>query len=200
MFVIGITGGLGSGKSTVAQIFRQKGVRVLDADKIAHGLLFPGTNSFRQIIKKFGTAILKDGHIDRSRLAGIVFADARKLKKLCSIIHPQVVKEVKAQIRSFRARKTRSFLMIDAPLLFEAGLDALCDHIIVVYASPKVQVARIQKRNHWTKHEILKRMNAQMSIKKKVVRADFVIDNQGNINQTKKGVEKIWQELKKLKK
>lgn len=200
MFIIGITGSLGSGKSTVAQMFRQKGIRVLDADKIAHKFLLPGTSSFKRIVKDFGAAVLKDGRIDRSRLADIVFSDAQQLKRLCNIIHPQVAKEIKAQIRIFRAKKTKSFLMIDVPLLFEAGLDKVCDHIIVVYASPKVQIARIQKRSHWTKYEILKRMKAQMPIEKKIARADFVIDNQGNINQTKKGVEKIWQELKKMKK
>jgi len=200
MFVIGITGSLGSGKTTVANMFRRKGAKILDADKIAHGFLVPGTLCFKQIVKCFGSAILAKGHIDRARLAKIVFDNENQLKKLCRIVHPEVIKRIKAQVRIFRAKKNKYSLILDAPLLFEAGLDTICDYVIVVRAGQKVQIARIQKRSHWTQSEILKRMKAQMPMNKKVARANFVIDNQGNINQTRKGVEALWQELKKTRK
>jgi dephospho-CoA kinase len=198
MYILGITGSFGSGKTTVAQLFGNRGAKVLDADKITHDLLLPTTCCFKRIIKYFGVEMLKQGRIDRRKLAKIVFDDPKSLKKLCSILHPEVIKEIKQTAKKYRAQKSKAFLIIDAPLLFEVGLQAFCDGVAVVRAKKDIQIKRLQKRDGLIKKEILKRMKAQMPIAEKIARADFVIDNQGSINQTKKQVEALWQELKKM--
>ncbi|MFA6378931.1 MAG: dephospho-CoA kinase [Candidatus Omnitrophota bacterium] len=200
MYILGITGSFGSGKTTVAHLLRRKGDTVLDADKIAHRFLVPGKASFDRIVKYFGSKILTQGRIDRRKLAKIVFDDPKSLKKLDSVLHPEVIKEINIRVKKHRAKKSKSFLIIDAPLLFETGLQALCDYVVVVRARRDLQVARIQQRSSLSKTEILKRMKAQMPSKEKIVRADFVIDNQGHINQTKKQVEELWQRLTRMKK
>lgn len=200
MRILGITGSIGSGKTTVARFLRGKGARVLDADKMAHALLAPSARCFARIKACFGAQVLTRGRLDRRKLAGIVFNDPESLRKLCAIIHPEVTRQIKAQITRCRAKRDRFFLIIDAPLLFEAGLEALCDHVVVVRATKEVQIKRIQKKGDLTREEILKRMKAQMPLRQKIARADFVIDNQGPINQTKKQVEALWQRLKKTEK
>ncbi len=191
---------MGSGKTTVAHLLRRRGVAVLDADKIAHTFLAPQTACFRRLIKYFGATILKQGCIDRRALAEIVFNDPQSLRTLSSIIHPEVIKDIKRQIRIYRRPKAKILVVIDAPLLFEAGLHTLCDGVVVVCATKNKQIKRIQKRSGLTPREILKRIKAQMPITEKIARADFVIDNQGPINQTKKQVEELWQRLVTTKK
>jgi dephospho-CoA kinase len=200
MYILGITGSLGSGKTTVAQMLRRKRIPVLDADKMAHAFLAPGKKCFDRVVKYFGVEILKHGRIDRRQLAKIAFNNPQSLKKLSSIIHPEVIKEIRFQIKKYRRQKGRVAVAMDVPLLFETGLQKICDYVIVVYVKGPLQIKRIQKRSGLTKLEILKRMKAQMPMKEKIARANFVIDNQGHINQTQKQVEELWQRLVKTKK
>jgi dephospho-CoA kinase len=200
MYILGITGNLGSGKTTVAQMLKRKGARVLDADKIAHQALAAGGACESNVLRSFGKPILKKGRINRKALAQIVFNNSKDLRKLCGMIHPVVIKEIKDEIRQYRLKAYKGFLVIDAPLLFEVGLHKLCDSVVVVRSNLGVQIKRVQKKSQLTKAEILKRIKAQMPIQQKVARADFVINNQENINHTKKQVEELWQELKKTRK
>ena len=199
MYVLGITGSLGSGKSTVAQMLRRKGALIVDADKVSHGFLAPGTSCFRRIVQCFGTAVLVKGRIDRRRLAKIVFYDPRSLKRLTAILHPEIAKMIRKMIRGYQKKYVRGVIGIDAPLLFEMGLEKICDAVVVVRATRAQQIERTHARSGLTHIEILKRMKAQMPIQKKIARADFVIDNQGNINQTRKQVEELWQRQVKTK-
>lgn len=197
MYIIGITGSFGSGKTTVAQLLGERGAHVLDADKIAHRLLAPGGACVGKVVRCFGKGILSQGRIDRRALAKIVFNSPKDLKALCKIIHPVVISEIKKVIKGLRAKKQKGFVAIDAPLLFESGLDRVCDIVVVVRASKADQVKRIQKRNYLSKSDITKRVRAQMPMAAKIKRADVVIDNRRNIKKTQKQVEELWQDLKK---
>ncbi|MDP8264614.1 MAG: dephospho-CoA kinase [Candidatus Aceula lacicola] len=195
MSIIGITGSFGSGKTVVANMFRQKRVKVLDADRIAHDLMRSGNPCFKSIVSYFGEEVLKKGQIDRRILGDLVFRNKKYLKKLCSIVHPEVIKEIKNKIRFLKKNKRFKNIVMDVPLLFESGLDSLCDVIVVVKATQGKQIERIQKKTDLTKSEILRRIRFQMPIQKKIQRANCVIDNTKIFKQTKKQVEDLCQEI-----
>lgn len=187
--VIGITGGFGTGKTTVARMLGAKGAKILDADKIAHAALKRNSDTYGKIKTYFGRAVLKkDGSINRKKLAELAFTDRRKTTTLNSIVHPFVIKKIKSCMR--KAGK-KSVIVIDAPLLIEAGLAGIVDKLVVVKTTPKIQLARCIKRK-FKKGEALSRIKIQMPLKKKVRMADFVIDNNGSLIKTKKEVEKLW--------
>ena len=183
--VLCITVGFGTGKSTVAGYFRRFGAKVVDADKIVHDLIKPGSSVYKKIITGFGREMLKkDRSIDRARLARLVFSDRRLLDKLNRIIHPQVIKIMKKEIASARGK----IVVLDVPLLFEAGLKRLADKVVVVTASREIQLRRIFKKTSLLEKDILMRIKAQLPLSTKVRRADFVIDNNRTQNWTKKQV------------
>ncbi len=190
MFVIGITGSLGSGKSTVARMFAEYGAIVLDADCIAHNKLKKGEKSFQKVIKTFGKQILTGENIDHRKLAHIVFNDYKQLKKLENILHPEVCSEIIQTLKEYK--KTEKIIVMDVPLLFESGLDKFTDLIVVVKSKENLQISRAMKRLGITREEALKRRNVQMSFRDKIQRADVVLDNSGNLNQIKEKVGEIW--------
>lgn len=186
--VLGVTGSFGSGKSTVASILKGFGAGVIDADKIAHKLILRGQPAYKKILLLFGKGILNSfKEIDRRKLAARVFSDRNLLKRLNSIIHPRVISAMRRAI----AESKKKAVVLDAPLLIEADLVNLVDRLIVVKASQKKQVARLQKKRHLSRLDILKRIRAQIPLSDKVRMADFVIDNNGTILQTKKQIEQI---------
>jgi dephospho-CoA kinase len=186
--VLGITGSLASGKSTVARMFSSSAVKVIDADKIGHGLLKPGTGVYQEIVREFGREILMpDGSISRVKLSSRVFKDVKRLKKLNRIMHPRIIREIKSGIRSSRAQT----LILDAPLLIESGLSGLVDKLIVVKVNRRVQLKRIASKKHLSSKQALRRIRAQMPLKDKIRLADFVIDNNGTLSQTRKQVGQI---------
>ncbi|MDD5167113.1 MAG: dephospho-CoA kinase [Candidatus Omnitrophica bacterium] len=190
--ILGLTGSFGSGKSTVARMFRGYGARVIDADSLAHQFIRPGTNGYNKIIAFFGRGILKKNKdIDRRKLAAVVFNDKRALKKLNGIIHPGVIKCIKDEIRNSRER----IIVLDAPLLIEAGLERMVDKLIVVKLERKLQVRRIREKTSLKKTDILKRIECQIPLSQKVRLADFIIDNNGTIKETKKQVALIRRKL-----
>jgi dephospho-CoA kinase len=199
--IIGLTGSFGAGKTTVARIFetqrltsrRSRGVvKVIDADKIARQCIRPGTLVYKRIVYVFTKVILnKNKVIDRRKLAARVFNNRILLLKLNNIVHPQVIKIIKAKIKSSRAK----LIVLDAPLLLEAGLKKFVDKLIVVKISRKKQIKRIQKRTALDKADILKRIKFQISQDAKLHLADFVIDNNGTIEETKKQVREIWRKI-----
>jgi dephospho-CoA kinase len=186
--VLGVSGSFGSGKTTVARILKSFGAEVIDADKIAHKFLKPGANTYRKIIRVFGKGVLKkDKTIQRRKLAEIVFGNKILLKKLNNIIHPEVIKEIKNLIRKTKARA----IVLDAPLLIEAGLGKIVDKLIVVKICRNTQIRRLQNKASLSESDILKRIRCQIPLKEKVRLADFVIDNSGSIENTKKQVTEI---------
>ena len=183
--ILGLTGSFGSGKTTVAAILRSFGAKIIDADKLAHACLRPQSPCYKKIMQAFGT-------VDRKKIGGIVFNDKLMLAKLNSIIHPEVIKEIKYKIKQYKT----GIIVIDAPLLFEAGLGKTVDKIIVVKASLDKQASRIQKKTKLSKKEILLRIKSQIALSEKVRLADFLIDNNGTIKETKKQLvlirRKLW--------
>ena len=186
--VLGITGSYGTGKTTVAKIFKSFGAKVIDADKIAHKLIKPGTTVYHKIVAIFGSRILKkDKTIDRAKLSEVVFNNHKELERLNKIVHPAVIRIIKDEL----SRTFQKATVLDAPLFFEAGLGHLVDKIIVVTLSRQKQLRRLLKKTSLSRQDILKKINAQIPLSDKVRIADFIIDNGGTIAKTKKQVEKL---------
>jgi dephospho-CoA kinase len=191
--VIGITGGFCTGKSKVEGLFKKFGAKIIDLDKLAHAALSPGTNCFKKIIKEFGNDILVNKYIDRPLLARKVFGNKKQLARLNSIIHPIVIKEMANIIK----RHKHKLIVVEAPLLFEAGLKKYFDYIVVVKANQENQISRAIRKTGLDRRDVLKRINSQWPIGKKVQMADFVIDNNNSFGKTAKQVNVFWNNLRK---
>ena len=200
MYVVGITGSICSGKTIVAQMFKDLGAAVLDADVISHKLTEKSGKCFGPIVKLFGVGILTDDRIDRKKLSKIVFNDKTKLKQLEGIIHPEVKNKILENINKLKEKGNKKVLVIDVPLLFESEFDKLVDHSIVIKAPKETQILRALSKFNISRADVLSRFKAQMPLKKKIRLSDFIIDNGNEIETTKKQVKKIWQKLMKKKK
>lgn len=195
--IIGLTGGIASGKSTVSAYLAELGAIIIDADKIAHEIMEKGKTAYWQVIEAFGREILaENGEIDRSRLGKIVFNNLEKKKILEEITHPQVIREMREKIEEYRAEN--KVIVLDVPLLFEAGLDSMVDETWVVYVDRETQLQRLIARDGLSYEEANKRIQAQMSLEKKRVLADFVINNKGNIEDLKRQVLLKWREINEI--
>ena len=193
MVVIGVTGGVGTGKSTVTKMFQQLGAVALDADVIAHQVMEPKRLAWRQIIKAFGQGVLnEDQTVNRKRLAAVVFADEEQRKRLEGISHPKVLHVIKQQLhRLKRSRRVRA-VVLDVPLLLEAGAQDLVDMLVVVSVPPGVARERLKKQYGWSKEETDARMAAQWDMSAKVALADEVVDNANGVDATRTQVKRIW--------
>lgn len=193
MAVIGLTGSFGTGKTFVGSIFRALGAKVIDADRLAHKCLERNSLTYKRIVAGFGDRIL-DGRreIDRKALAGIVFSDKAKLKKLNAIIHPEVIRDIKKEIA--RSKKAR-VIVIDAPLLVEANAMSIVDMLVVVKSSRKAAITRCARKFGMKKEDVLRRIRCQMPLRDKVRLADFIVNNDGSRSQTKRQVAAIWRKV-----
>ena len=199
--IIGLTGGIVSGKSTAASMFKDLGVKIVDVDKIGHSVILPHRPAWKKIIRLFGKDFLRnDLTINRRKLGKIVFTNQTFLKKLNEITHPEIIKLIKKEINLARNKtyNQEKILIIDAALIYEAKMDRLMDKTIVVYINEDEQVKRLIRRNNLSKEEALQRIKSQIPMKEKVKMADYVIDNSSSLGKTKKQVEKIWEELVSL--
>ncbi|NCO24182.1 MAG: dephospho-CoA kinase [Candidatus Infernicultor aquiphilus] len=199
--IIGLTGGIVSGKSTVARMFKDLGAKIVDADKLGHQVILPPGAAWKRIIKIFGKDILqKDQTINREKLGKIVFANQNLLKKLNKITHPEIIKLIKKEISLAKnnSKEEKKILIIDAALIYETKIDRLMDKIIVVYLDEEKQLKRLKKRNNLAEKEALQKIKSQIPLKEKIERADYVIDNDDTLDKTRKQVEKIWEELMSL--
>jgi len=195
--IIGITGSFGTGKTTVAKMFKALGATVLDADKLAHASFKKGTNPYKKIVNIFGRRILdRFGRIDRIKLAHLVFRNKKSLNKLCNIIHPVVVDKIMESIEKILRTKTAPAVVIDAPLLVEAGLHKVTDYLIVVKTSRPTQIKRVMKKTGLPASQIIKRIKNQIPLIKKIQMADYVINNEGDKRDTKKFVKEAWRKIK----
>lgn len=177
MIVVGLTGGIASGKSTVARMFKRFGAAVIDADQLARDVVRPGTPAWRDIVRVFGDGVLnRNRSINRRALGAIVFHDRRKLRRLEHIIHPRVAREQQRLVRRIAARSPDAVIVYEVPLLFESGAYKRVDKIIVVTVDRDTQVGRLKQRNGLTKSEALRRIKIQMPLAEKVRRADVVLD------------------------
>ena len=201
VLIVGLTGGIVSGKSTVARMFRQLGADIIDADNIARAIVHPGEKAWKDIVHYFGKEILQDDkEINRKELARIVFADKEKLEKLNKITHPEIVVIIKNKIEEMRSKDSSdgTICIIEVPLLFEANLEGMMDKIIVVYLNREEQIKRLLIRNSLTQEEAINRIDSQRPLEKKLKKADYVIDNGASLGHTRIQVKQIWQELRQL--
>ena len=192
MIVVGITGGFASGKSLILKEFKNKGAHAIDADKIVHLLYDRNEKVKRSVIKAFGTKILQGKKIDRKKVAKEAFSSKGNINKLCKIVHPETIKQIKKEIKKHK----KGIVVLEAPLLIEAGLLKLVDFLIIVNATLQNKISYSQKRGFGRK-DIILRESMLMSIKTKLKYADFIINNNGTKTELKKGVKKIWQKLKR---
>jgi len=209
MLIVGLTGGISSGKSTVLKIFKNFGCKTVDADEIAHQLTTPGSKVLGEIVGKFGKKVLnKNGALNRKRLAEAIFRDRRKRKCLNAIMHPEIIAEIKRKIREFQNLKRRSrlparerkreVLLVDIPLLFEAKLEYLVNKIILVYVPQKIQIQRLQRDDNLTLKQAKSRISAQIPLYKKKKYADYVINGDLDSTSLRKQAEAVWKELLSL--
>jgi dephospho-CoA kinase len=198
MVTIGLTGGYATGKTKVAEMFKKFGAEVVSADKIAHRLILPRTHVWAKIVKYFGEEILGSrSRINRKKLGAIVFSSKKLLRKLNSFVHPEVKKEIKNIIKCNKEKKRKNIIIFETPLLFEAGMKNWFDKIIVVMCNKDVQYKRALLRDKINKTEFTDRFKSQWPQGKKIKYADFIVNNNKEVLETKKQVKTIWEKLEK---
>jgi dephospho-CoA kinase len=196
MLNVGLTGGIASGKSTVAKMFAKHGAHLIDFDVLAHEVQEPEKPAWREVVNHFGKEILQpDKKIDRIKLGNIVFADKKKLIELDKIVHPFVYQEWHLLLEKIGKKEKHAIVLSDIPLLFEGDMQRLFDLTILVLIVPEEQVRRLMTRNGISKREAEKRLKSQMPISEKIALADILIDNDGSIPETEKKVGQLWREL-----
>lgn len=197
--IVGLTGGIVSGKTTVAKMFKDLGAKIIDVDKLGHKLILPYKPAWEKLVKLFGENILKDDlHINRRKLGELVFNDRKLLIKLNKIVHPEIKRLMINDIKKFRKRyndQSKEILIIDAALIYEAKIEGLMDKIILLYLDEEEQIKRLLKRDNFSRKEALMRIRSQMPVKEKIKMADYVINTINSLDETKRQVEKIWEKL-----
>lgn len=193
MLTVALTGGIASGKTTVAGMFQSLGAPLIDSDLLAHQAIMPQGEAYQDVLAVFGPEILNDDRtINRGRLGAIVFGNSVRRQLLNSIVHPVVIRSINALVSEYRT-EGHQVVLIDIPLLYEAGSASDFDFVVLVYVPADLQKGRLLARNReLSAAEAEKRLSAQLPIESKVEQAHFVIDNSGTIEQTRAQVEKIW--------
>ena len=196
-FAFGLTGGLASGKSTVAGYFRNLGAHIIDADRVGHKLIEPGQAAFQAIIEHFGKETLGlDGRIDRKKLAGRVFADPKQVHALNDILHPRIIAHMRELAIRHRCNDPRSMVIIDAPLIFESGMDQMLRKVIVAWCHPEQQVERWMAKTGAPREDAEQRIKAQIPLEVKLRRADYLIDCSGSLEQTRTQAQSLYGQLR----
>ncbi|WEV70425.1 dephospho-CoA kinase [Lactobacillus sp. ESL0785] len=194
--VLGVTGGIASGKSTADAFFRQKQIPIIDSDLIAHDILNPGKIGYKQVVQQFGPTILNaDGTINRRKLGQLVFGDAEQLAILNQITHPLIFQTIQTKITQNR-QTGAAIVIVDAPVLFESGGQKYCDQTLLIAIPKALQVKRLMQRDQLSKQAALERINSQMPLAQKAKLADYVITNTGTIEEL---TAKLAQLLLKLR-
>ncbi len=194
--LLGVTGGIASGKSTVSEILEDLGASLIDLDIIARQVVEPGTPAINNIINYFGKQVLcEDGELDRKKLSNIVFRDMEKRKKLESFTHPPIFEELYKQVDEIVKKTPNAIIQVSIPLLIEKNLQFMFDKIVVVYISQEKQVERLSLRDGISKADAANILKSQLPIDEKVGYADFVINNENSIEETRRQVVEMWQEL-----
>jgi len=195
--VIGLTGGIASGKSAVAKMLEEKGAYLIDADVLAREAVELGRPAWQDLVDWLGDSILlPDQNIDRLQLAGLVFKDREKLDKLNSIVHPRVGLRFAELAGSIKKSDPDAVVIYDVPLLIEAGMHKVVDLVLLVYVSREIQLARLQDRDDLSRSEAKLRLEAQMPLEEKKKYADVIIDNSSTLKETARQVNKFWKKFK----
>ena len=199
MLIVGLTGGVASGKTTVSRVLEEEGAYIIDADQMARELVRPHTPVWRELVRAFGKDILReDGSLHRKKLADRVFSDLNQRKLLNQILHPRIGREMNRRAKEIGEKDPEAIVVVDAPLLVELGGHHQIDRLIVVTATQTQQIDRVRKRDGISPEEARRIFSSQMSVEKKVKLADFVIRNEGPLEETKKKAREIFRELRKV--
>jgi len=191
--VLGVTGGVGAGKSTILDILKGRyGAFVIEADKVGHEVQKPGENGYKAVVNEFGTEILTaDGAIDRAKLAAIVFADQQKLTRLNTLLHPIIYNKIQEKIKEIERTQKHPLIVLEAAILFETGFDRCCDATIYVHADEHVRLKRLLKQRGYSEQKATDIMKNQLKDDEFRMRADFVIENNGNISETENNLGRL---------
>jgi len=199
MISAGLTGGIGSGKSTAAALFASLGAVTINSDEIGRDMMKPGTVVYDRIVSGFGNDVVDaNGQLDRAKLAEIVFHDLDKLKHLNAIVHAPVLREIDRRIQFERAKNPQAVVVVESAVLFEAGQERRFDKMIVAWCTPEQQVERFVSRSHMAEADVRARMAAQMPGDEKKRRADFVIDTSSSLADTERQVKEVFAKLQTL--
>ena len=195
----GLTGGVASGKSTVARMFAELGAKIIDADRLGHELIRRGLPAYEETVQRFGPRILdRSQEIDRKRLGAIVFADPQKLQQLNAILHPRIIEGVELLAREFHSRDPERVIVVDAALIFEAGIGGHFAKVIVAWCRPEQQIDRLITNAGISREEAERRIASQMPVEEKRRRAHYVIDCSGSLDKTRRQVEALYPKLARL--
>ena len=195
MKIIGLTGGIGSGKSTVSQFLAELGAVVIDTDKVGHEVFKPGTESWQRVVAAFGRSIVTaDGNINRKKLGEIVFDSPVELLKLEQIIHPAIFETVRARIEEYRQQGVK-VVVLEVPLLVEAGWASLADEVWVTTAPEPVILRRLEGRTGMTEQESLARMRSQLPSEERLKHADTIIDTDCTLDELRGKIKELWHRL-----
>ncbi|MED0678139.1 dephospho-CoA kinase [Aneurinibacillus thermoaerophilus] len=193
--IVGLTGGIACGKSTISRMLAERDARIIDADIIAREVVRPGEKAWSLIVERFGRGILLDSEeIDRVKLGSIVFADEKARLALNDIVHPAVRQRMR-QLTQEAQEEGVSLIVLDIPLLYESKLEYMVEKVIVVYCTPEQQLERLIKRNGFSAEEARRRIASQMPVEEKKLRADYVIDNSGTLKETEEQVDELMEQL-----
>ena len=183
-YFLGLTGGIATGKTTVSQMLAQQGIPIIDGDQVAHQVLANNQSVQAQIQATFGKQLVQDGQVDRAALGKLVFGNQAALAQLNAITAPVIRETIMTEM--LRPKRTKvPLVVLDLPLLYEQHYETVCDGVLVIYLPVEKQLARLRARNQLSREDALKRINSQASLAEKRDRADFVIDNQGSLDQLK---------------
>lgn len=192
--ILGITGNIACGKSTIARAFAAHGAALVDADQLARDVVAPGSPVLQQLVERFGADILlKDGSLNRDRLGKIIFADRLAREDLNRITHPAIGRLAVERLQQLKTQSDVPLVVYEAPLLFEAGAEGRVDKVLVVSIDPQVQLERLMARDGLDQAAARQRIAAQMPQQEKLARADYVLDNSGPLQNTLQEVERLWE-------
>lgn len=194
--IIGLTGGIATGKSTAAKYLQKKDVKIIDADQISHQITKKGKKGWQLVVEEFGYDVLKsNGELNRKKLGEIIFSNPEKRKKLESLLHPLIIYKMKEQAHQYL--ESEEIVVFMAPLLYEAGLARFCNQIWVIASSKEEQISRLKARNGLNRKEALQRIKSQMSLSQKKRQADIIIENNSTIAELKSKLDFYWKKVLK---
>ena len=192
MLKIGLTGGIGTGKSLVTRFLQEQGANVINADLLGHEAYLPGTVGFEQVVSEFGEEIVgEDGHVDRQKLGPIVFSDPSNMDRLNAIMHPLIKDMIQTQLDDVEG-KGQLIAIVEAAVLIEAGWESLFDEVWVVIADEEEIISRLASRNGLSREDSQKRINSQMTSIERSAHGDVIINNTGSVEDLKENVESLW--------
>jgi dephospho-CoA kinase len=199
MLIVGLTGGVASGKTAVSKILSEEGAYIIDADQIARELVQPHTPLWSELIRVFGKKILdQDGSMHRKKLAAIVFSDPQQRNLLNQMMHPRIKEEIDRRVEGIGQKDPEAIVVIDAALLVELGYHREMDKLIVVASTVRQQIERLKEREGASEEEARKILSSQMILDEKLKVADFVIPNEGSLEETRRMAKEVFQELKRM--